>query len=124
MLSGSNTLDNLLTLRVAVQAVKEFRLGDVVSLDDGLLSVRVRDVFTQHAHACWLNHVRVDAVVDNQFDKGGVVVQCPRDSGGEHLVSIGVEPLVMQGFCEGWNLDVFLVRDGSTSVDAESCGFR
>ena len=95
MLGRHDPLDNIFSLRVAVEPVVQLGLGDVVRLDDSLLSVRVRAVFPQHTHASRLDHVRVDAVVDDQFDKGGVVVQRPSHGGGEHLVGIGIQPLIV-----------------------------
>ena len=75
MLGRGDAFDNLFPAGMAVQAVIQFRLCDVVGLGDGFLSIRIGSVFPQYAYTSWLDHVRVDAVVDDELDKGRVVDQ-------------------------------------------------
>ena len=80
MVRGRDALDQLITLGVTVQAVIQFRLGDVVRLHQSFLAVSVRRVFTQHADTARLNHVRVDAIPVRQLDESAVVHQRPSKS--------------------------------------------
>ena len=120
MLCGAHTLDDGIPLWVCVQPCVQLRLGDVVALDNGLLPVGVRGVFPQHTHASRLHHVRVDAVVHDELDKGGGVSQRPRDCLREHLVSIAVEPLIIECAGQRGNLAVFQLIDRRTQVDGEA----
>ena len=120
MLCGAHTLDDGIPLRVCVQPCVQLRLGDVVALDYGLLPVGVRCVFPQHAHASRLHHVRVDAVVHYEFDKSRGVSQRPRDCLREHLVSIAVEPLIVECAGQRGNLAMFQLMDCRTQVDREA----
>ena len=124
MLEGGHALDDGLTMRVRVQAREEFGLGDVVRLDDGFLSVRVRDVFTQHTNRAGFHHVGMQAVVDDELDEGGVVDQRPGGRHGKHLVGIAVEPLVIEGASQCGDFGLFAWVNGCTSVNGKACGFR
>ena len=75
---NGDALDNVVTLRMIVQAGVQIRLCDVVGVRKGFLTIRMRNVFTQHAH-----HGRVNVVgeyvslVDDQLDEGAVVAHGP-----------------------------------------------
>ena len=70
MLRGHDPLDDGISVWVGVEPVEQLGLGDVVRVDKGFLPVSVGTVFTQYANTCGFHHVGVDAVVDNEFDKG------------------------------------------------------
>ena len=120
MLCGAHTFDNCISLRVCVQAGVQLRPGDVVALNNSFLPIGVRGIFPQHAHASRLHHVRVNAVVDDEFDKGRGVAQRPRDCLREHLVSIAVEPLIIECAGQRRNLAVFQFIDRRTQVDGKA----
>ena len=59
----------VLVYLMGIQTGIEFRLRNVVCLNKGFLPICIGGVFTQYANTGWLDHVRVDAVVVDKFDK-------------------------------------------------------
>ena len=118
MLRGCNALNNALALGVFVKTSKQIGFSYVVALDKRFLPIKVGNVFPQNAKTAGVNVIGMNGPIGHyQLDERRIINHRPGQRGVEHLVCVGIVPLVVQRLFEARNIPVLVFVSRSAQID-------